>query len=248
MNSPRLDSPIRRGLWCQLGDPIATGIAAASGIGWVCLDAQHGLFDRPALTATLAARTNAWAPVAVRTSRLDAAEIGQALDAGADWVIVPLVETVGQARAAVAAAYYPPHGERSWGPLTPLWGRETPDAPSANARSRVWIMVETATALDAVDELLAVEGVGGVLVGPNDLSLSLGIALDDLLADEHPDGPLQRILAAARRAGLVPAAFGGDPARGARMIAHGYEWVVVGTDAGALEAGARGLAAGGPGL
>ena len=231
-------SSVQRGIWCQLGDPVATRIAATSGAEWICLDAQHGLFDRAAITASLAARTPDWA-VGVRTSSLDAAEIGYALDAGADWVIVPLIETVEQAQGAVAASLYPPLGRRSWGPLTPLWGRPAPDPVAANARPRPWIMIETAAGLDNVEALVDVPGVGGVLVGPNDLALSLGIAQDDMLDDLRPDAPLQRILAATRRVGIGAGAFGGDPIRGGKMIAQGYRYVVVGTDASALEVGIR---------
>ena len=234
----------QRGIWCQLGDPIATGIVARSGADWLCLDAQHGRFDRGALAATLAVRRDDWPPVAVRLAQLDDAEIGHALDAGADWVIVPLVETVEQTRRAVAAAYYPPLGRRSWGPLTTLWDRPTPDAVAANVPRRVWIMIETAAGLAAIDEILAVEGLGGVLLGPNDLSLSLGITQDELLADERPEGPLRTIRAAAERAGIVAAAFGGDPAKGARMAEHGFAMVVVGTDAAALATGTIELLAG----
>lgn len=243
MTAPAAPSDVGRGIWCQLGDSVATRVAALSGAAWVCLDAQHGLFDRSAIGTALATRDDRWAPVAVRTTGLDAAEIGYALDAGADWVIVPLVETVGQVRDAVAAALYPPVGRRSWGPITPVWGRPAPDAPTANRDARIWIMIETAAGLDAVDELFAVEGLGGVLVGPNDLALSLGIDQDAMLEDRRADGPLQRILAAARRAGITAGAFGGSPGRGERMIEQGFEWVVVGTDAAALAAGMRALLA-----
>lgn len=238
MDAARTDP--RRGIWCQLGDPVAVRIAALAGAGWVCLDAQHGLFDRARVEAALAGRADAWPPVAVRIARLDFAEVGHALDAGADWVIVPLVETVDEARRAVDAAYYPPRGRRSWGPLTPLWARPTPDAAGANAVGRVWIMIETVAGLEAVEDLVAVPGVAGVLVGPNDLSLSLGIDQGAMLADTSSGSPLQRILAAARAAGVATGAFGGTHERGDRMIAQGYEWVVVGTDAAALDAGVRG--------
>ncbi|GAA2081271.1 aldolase/citrate lyase family protein [Pseudolysinimonas kribbensis] len=241
--APLPSRDVRPGIWCQLGDAVATRIAARSGAAWVCLDAQHGLFDRAAIAATLAARDDDWAPVAIRTTAVDAAEIGYALDAGADWVIVPLVETVEQVRRAVAAAYYPPLGRRSWGPLTPVWDRPAPDPAAANAAGRLWIMIETAEGLDALDELFAVPGVSGVLVGPNDLALSLGLDQDAMLADTRPEAPVQRILAAATRAGIVAAAFGGTPERGARLLAQGYGYVIVGTDAAALATGVRGLLA-----
>ncbi len=237
-------SPVRRGIWCHLGEPVATGVAARAGADWLCLDSQHGLFDRAAVAAVLADAREGWPPIAVRVSELDAAEIGYALDVGADWVIVPLIETVEQARRAVEFAYYPPLGRRSMGPIAPLWGRPAPTTAEANGRGRVWIMVETAAGLDVVDDLLAVDGVAGVLVGPNDLALTLGLDQDAMLADLSPESPIARIVAAARAAGVAIGAFAGGQERTAAMVAQGVEWIAVTTDSAALDHGARALLGG----
>ncbi len=230
--------PLDPGLWGLLGQPDVMRRLAGAGPGWLCLDSQHGLFDRAAIAATLAALPAGGPPVAVRVSQLDDAEIGHALDAGARRVIVPMVETVEQAARAAAAAAYPPHGRRSWGPIAPLHSRAAPAAADAPLDA-VWIMVETAVALEAVEELAAVPGVAGLFVGPFDLALALGTTVDALLA--APDSPLRRIAAAARAAGVVAGAFAGDPDRGASLNALGFGPVAVGSDTGALDLGAATL-------
>ncbi|MFW8745470.1 aldolase/citrate lyase family protein, partial [Mesorhizobium japonicum] len=98
--------PLDPGLWGLLGQPDVMRRLAGAGAGWLCLDSQHGLFDRSAVAATLSALPADGPPVAVRVSQLDEAEIGHALDAGARRVIVPLIDTVEQAERAVAAAAY----------------------------------------------------------------------------------------------------------------------------------------------
>ena len=103
------------GVWCLLGEPLTTVQIARAGFDWVCLDAQHGAFDDTAVVATIRALSAlpVRPPVAVRVAELSDAAIGRALDVGADIVIVPMIETVDQAEAAVRAANYPPRGRRS---------------------------------------------------------------------------------------------------------------------------------------
>ncbi len=222
-----------RGGWAVLGSPEVASALATSGLDWVCLDAQHGLFDRAALHATLRSRRPGWADVLVRVSALDEAAIGFALDAGASTVIVPMVETREQAERAARAVHYPPRGARSWGPVAPLWGA------TATAAGRCWIMVETPAALARLDELLSTPGVDGVFVGPFDLALALGVELDELLADRHDDAPLARIARVAHDHALAVGAFAGTPARGELLRAAGFDHVAIATDAGLLDAGIR---------
>ena len=131
------------GVWCRLGEPRTTVRIASSGVDWLCLDAQHGAFDDAAVVATMQALAvlRERPPIAVRVAELSDALIGRALDAGADVVIVPMVETVAQAEAAVRAAHYPPVGRRSWGPMAGLWGAVAPTP--AEARCELWVMIET---------------------------------------------------------------------------------------------------------
>lgn len=228
------------GVWCRLGEPLTVVQVARGGPAWLALDAQHGAFDDAAVVATMVAfaAVHERPPVAVRVAGLADSLIGRALDAGADIVIVPMVETAEQARAAVRAAHYPPLGQRSWGPMGDLWGADPPS--SAEASTALWVMIETQAGLEAVDEILRVSGVAGVFVGPFDLAIGLGMELTDLIAAERPTDPLPRIAAAARRAGKGAGAFAGDPERGAQLRALGFDRVAIATDQSLI---ARGLAA-----
>lgn len=235
---PVLETGRADGAWCMLGEPLTTVQIAQTGFGWLCLDAQHGAFDDAAIVATMRALAvlPARPPVAVRVAELSSAGIGRALDAGADIVIVPMIETVEQAETAVRAAHYPPLGGRSWGPLAGLWGGGT--ATLAASRTELWVMLETHAGVEAAESILAVEGVAGVLVGPFDLSIGLGIELRALLAADRPSDPLPSIVAAARRTGRRAGAFAGDLQRAERLRELGFEAVAVTTDATLLAHGA----------
>ena len=235
---PVLENGRADGVWCMLGEPLTTAQIARTGFGWLCLDAQHGAFDDGAIVATIRALAviPERPPVAVRVAELSDAAVGRALDAGADIVIVPMIETVEQAEAAVRAAHYPPLGRRSWGPLAGLWGGDAPSA--AASQTELWVMLETRTGLDAAEQILAVEGVAGVLVGPFDLSLGLGVELSALLAADGPSDPLPAIIAAARRTGRRAGAFAGDLHRAERLRDLGFEAVAVTTDTTLLAHGA----------
>ena len=232
-------APGTHGVWCSVGSPTLLGLLARSGFDWVALDAQHGELDRGALVEAGRTLTAAGCSFAVRVGRNDAADIGLALDVGAATVVVPLVDTVEEARLAVAAAHYPPGGTRSWGPFAPLWGHAAPEP--AQASPQVAVMVESARSLANVDALAAVPGVDLLFVGPFDLALSLGVSVDDLLADS--DGPLATVREAAEAAGIGVAAFAGTPERAQVLRALGVDCLAVATDASVVAAGAETLLA-----
>jgi len=225
------------GVWCRLGEPLTVVQIARGGPAWLCLDAQHGAYDDASVVATMRALTTVTErpPVAVRVAGLSDSLIGRALDAGADIVVVPMIETSDEASAAVRAAHYPPLGRRSWGPMSDLWGGEPPS--SSDATTALWVMIETQAGLDAADEILGVPGVDGVFVGPFDLAIGLGRDVADLLAADDPADPLPRIVAAARRAGKGAGAFAGGPGRGAQLRALGFTRVAVTTDQSLIAAG-----------
>jgi 4-hydroxy-2-oxoheptanedioate aldolase len=228
-------APDSNGVWCFINNASSYGAFARSGFDWIALDAQHGEFDRGALIAAGQALTVSGRRFAVRVGRVDAADIGLALDIGASTVIVPQVDTADDARLVVAAAHYPPVGARSWGPLAPLWGRDAPDAGTASPQ--VAVMIESARGLSNVDETAAVAGVDLLFVGPFDLALSLGVSLEDLVVDDA--GPLARITDAAAAAGIGVAAFAGSPERARVLRDKGIGCLAVATDTGVIAAGAQ---------
>lgn len=227
-------APGTHGVWCSLSSPTLLGLVARSGFDWVALDAQHGEFDRRALVEAGRTLTASGHRFAVRVAAGDAAGIGLALDAGASSVVVPLVDTEEDARAAVTAAHYPPVGQRSWGPFAPLWG--SPVTTALEASPQVVVMIESALGLSHVEAIAAVPGVDVVFVGPFDLALSLGTTVEDLLADP---APLARVRQAADAAGVAVAAFAGTPERAGLLRELGFDCLAVTTDAALVAAGAQ---------
>ena len=222
------------GVWCLVGNSAMLGALARSAFDWIALDAQHGEFDRRALIDAGRMLASGRHAFAVRVGSVDAEQIGFALDIGASTVIVPQVDTADDARRSVAAALYPPAGARSWGPLIAMWGLRP--VAAADAAPQVAVMIESEQALANVREIASVPGVDLLFVGPFDLAISLGIALDDLLDDER--GPLATIRHAAEAAGIGAAAFAGTPERARILRDRGFDCLAVATDMSVIAAGA----------
>jgi len=223
-----------RGAWMMLGEPGLTGRIASAGFDWILLDQQHGAIGPDRLVELARAHDHSASMLAVRVASDDAHAIGRALDVGATIVVVPMVESAAQAGAIVSAAQYPPRGRRSWGPLTAMWGR-SPLLPT-ESDPRVWVMVETREALDALSEICAVPELDSVFVGPYDLSLALGTTVQELLDDT--DGQLARIVSECRDAGISSGAFAGSAAVAERLREIGFDNLAVATDVGIVDAGA----------
>jgi 4-hydroxy-2-oxoheptanedioate aldolase len=185
-------------------------------------------------------------PALVRVPVGDNAMASRALDMGAAAVIAPMINSADEARALVAAAKYPPVGERSWGPMRAqtIFGIDRPtQLATANRATLTLAMVETKRALTALDEILGVDGIDGIFVGPSDLSVTLSGGA--MIAPEDPsiEAPLRLIGERTLAAGKIPGAFawGGGPARFFRDL--GYRLIAIGTDQTYLASGARAVIA-----
>ena len=121
------------GVWCGDASPTMVARLARLGFDWVCLDAQHGGYSRSEIIEAARSFPAGRADLVVRVPSCDFAAIGAALDAGAGAVIVPQIESAAEARRAVAATFYPPVGERSWGQLGRIWGGAALTAEEANS-------------------------------------------------------------------------------------------------------------------
>lgn len=187
------------GGWLQLPCAATAELIGSVGFDFVVIDTQHGPIGDDALLPMLQALSATGTHAVVRVPEHGEAPIGRALDRGAAGVIVPLVDTAEQAAAAVAACHYPPVGVRSYGPTRLGWqGR------AANAPGLCIVMIETVAAVAALPEILAVEGLDGVFVGPSDLALSHGYPLAAQHGDPDYDALLSRITDACTDVG-VPA-------------------------------------------
>jgi 4-hydroxy-2-oxoheptanedioate aldolase len=208
---------------------------ANAGYDYVGFDCQHGYLDDADVALALNRLEHVPIATAVRLPSAAPAPIGRVLDAGADAIIVAMVETAGQAAEAVAATRFAPRGVRSFGPLRASMGT---DVAALESRVSVFAMVETATGLRAVDEICAVPGLAGIYVGPADLAISMGHGLPD--AWIHPDllDAMARIVSTADAAGLVTGVHAGDGAIGRRAVELGFRVITLASESQALRKGA----------
>lgn len=205
------------GGWAVLPDPLAAGAMASAGLDYVVVDLQHGGATERDLAALTTAIAGAGAVPLARVRYAHPADIGRALDLGCAGVIVPNVESAGQARAAAGACRYPPAGYRSAGGVM-----------ASPEQSFCVIMVESAAALAQIEATLALDGVDGIYVGPRDLSYSLGCELD-------PDDPvlrpaLEQVWAACAKAGKPVGVHATDGATASVYRRNGCRLVNVASD------------------
>jgi 4-hydroxy-2-oxoheptanedioate aldolase len=229
-----LDRPLVFG-WVTDGGPFAIATLRRAGFQFVCVDCQHSCLTE-ADVATFLTHDDPSQPVFVRVSANDPALIGLVCDAGADGVVVPLVETADDAARAVAAVHYPPTGRRSFGPIRADLRPASTDELAR--RVDVLALIESPAGVEHVEQIAATPGLTGLFVGPADLSIGYGLdprlgATTDQLRDQ-----VQRVREACDTHGLL---FGMHQPGGtvaARWFRRGVQLVGIGSDAGLLSAAA----------
>src|SRR6478672_9626341 len=208
---------------------------ARAGYDYVGFDAQHGYLDDADVATLLRRLEHVPIGTAVRLPSVDPAPIGRVLDAGADAIIVAMIESAEQAAAAVAATRYAPAGLRSFGPLRASLGH---DPAALEARVIVFAMIETAQGLSAVDEICAVPGLTGVYVGPADLAISLGYGLADAWKNPTVRDAMSRVQSTASGAGLVTGIHAGTGKLGKAMAELGFRMITLASESQSLRRGA----------
>lgn len=240
-------SRLQVGLWLGLSSPLTAEICATAGFDWVVIDGEHAPNDIPAMLAQLQAVAPHPVHPVVRTVAGEAWMIKQALDIGAQTILVPMVETPEAAAALARACRYPPDGSRGVGAALARASQfnRIPDyLAGANAEVALIVQVESRAALADVARIAAVDGVDGVFIGPADLAADMG-HLGDPGAPEVRNAVLQAIAAITAQgkpAGLLTS----DRSFALECIAEGALFVAVGSDVGVLAAGTAALRAGFP--
>lgn len=165
------------------------------------------------------------------------------LDAGAYGVICPMINSREDAQKLVAYTHYAPRGTRSFGPVRALLYGGADYPTHANDTIVTFAMIETAKALDNLDDILSVEGLDAIYIGPSDLSLALGCTptFDDL--DPQAAQAVEHILARAKAHGIVAGIHNGTAESALKRIAKGFQFVTVSSDARLMAAGAQGVIA-----
>jgi 4-hydroxy-2-oxoheptanedioate aldolase len=209
--------------------------------GWdsLTIDLQHGVVDYQTMVTMLQAVSTTPAVPVVRVPWLEPGILMRSLDAGAYAVICPMVNTREDAQRLVAYTHYAPLGTRSFGPIRALLYAGADYPQHANQTIVTFAMIETAQALDNLDDILSVEGLDAVYIGPSDLSLSLGCK--PLFDDVEPKAAqaIDHVLARARAHGVVAGIHNGSTEAALARIAKGFQFVTISSDARLMAAGAQ---------
>jgi 4-hydroxy-2-oxoheptanedioate aldolase len=231
------------GIWANLPDIHLTETLGRAGADWICYDLQHGLMDYGDLTRLLPALCGLPVTPLVRVASNQPDQIGKVLDAGAEGVIVPMVNTQEDARRAVAACYYPPLGQRSCGPMRPALVEGFGYLGEANGQVACILMIETEEGLRNVEAIASVDGVDALFVGPMDLCYGLGLPPGDFANPRFAEA-IQTVLAACRKHGLAAGMFGYSPVLAHQSLQNGFTFASIGTDISFVRSGVfRALAA-----
>ena len=221
------------GGWCSIPSTVTAEVMGRAGFDHVCVDLQHGLVSTAELVPMLQAVELGGTVGLVRVPWNEPGIIGRALDGGAMGVVIPMVNSVAEAQAAVAACFYAPAGARSYGPTRSRLAPGGDYYDRANDEVACIVMIETVAALDALDDILAVAGITAAYVGPADLSVSLGLAPGNNDGSPAFDEALATVVAGCRRAGVV-AGVHATAGLAERRVDAGFQLVTVTNDIAAL--------------
>jgi 4-hydroxy-2-oxoheptanedioate aldolase len=224
----------------QLPSAPVVEVIAQAGFDWLLIDMEHGPIDVERLQAMIRATgATSMTPTVRVASNLDWLT-KRALDVGALGVMMPGVNSAEEALAAVRSVRYPPQGNRGFGPTFAAlrWGLSgAAYARQANDEVMAIVQIEHVDAVARIDEILAVPGLDLALIGPYDLSGSMGL-LGQL---EHPEiqAAIERVLRAAQRTNVPVGIFGVSADEMNRRIEQGFRAILVGVDVAFLADGAR---------
>jgi 4-hydroxy-2-oxoheptanedioate aldolase len=225
--------------WLAIPNSFSAETMAHQGWDSLTVDLQHGVVDYTTMVPMLQAISTTNTVPVVRVPWLEPGILMKALDAGAYGVICPMVNTRADAEKLVAYTHYAPRGTRSFGPVRALLYSGADYPTHANDTIVTFAMIETAQALENLDDILSTPGLDAIYIGPSDLSLALGCnpTFDEL--DPKAADAVQHILARAKAHKVVAGIHNGSPEAALKRIAMGFQFVTVSSDARLMAAGAQ---------
>lgn len=231
------------GLWISLSHNYAAEVVASAGYDWLLVDMEHAPSDMATVLGQLQAIAAHGSTAIVRPPWNDAVMVKRLLDMGAPGLLFPMVQSVQEAQAAVAACRYPPQGVRGVAGSIRAnnFGRITDYYARAGDETAVLVQVETRAAVAQALDIGQVGGVDGVFFGPADIAADMG-----LLGKHMSQEVWDLILPAARKlldAGIPVGTLVTDPVFAAKLLSDGFTFVACGTDTNLLAKGADALLA-----
>jgi 4-hydroxy-2-oxoheptanedioate aldolase len=222
------------------GAPAVAEALATTAIDFIMLDGQHGSFGPSGdgmIECFRAMAAGSAIPMA-RVARNDFTLIGKLLDEGAMGIVVPMVHTPEEAKAAANACRFPPRGTRSWGyGRAATYGDDYTDW--IDDQVFVAVQIESIQAVENAEAIMATPGVDGMWLGPADLALSMGIHPRDMATDDRHARAVERALQACKNTGTAPGYAGASPEQALELAARGFQFLTAGSDLGFLVGGAR---------
>ncbi|MCH2164404.1 MAG: HpcH/HpaI aldolase/citrate lyase family protein [Marinovum sp.] len=196
------------GCWLGLAEPYVAEISAGAGFDWVVVDSEHAPNDLRSITAHLQVLAARGSHAVVRPPIGETWIIKQLLDAGAQSLLIPMVESGAQAQELVNAVTYPPHGVRGVGASLARasdFGAISDYVTSARDEICLLAQIENRKGIEAMDDILAVEGIDGVFIGPADLAADMGYPGQGAVGEVKDQivTALKRIVAAGKAAGIL---------------------------------------------
>ena len=230
------------GLWSSLCSNLAAEVVGGSGFDWILIDMEHAPNELPMVISQLQALNSGTAAPVVRPAWNDFVIIKRLLDAGVQNLLIPYVQTVEEAKAAVAATRYPPQGIRGVAVAhrANQFGRVTDYLSRAGEEICVQVQIETQLALKNIEAIAAVDGVDGLFIGPSDLAASFG----HLGEPSHPEvhAAIENALKRIKATGKAPGILAPVESEARCWLEIGCVVLAVGSDVGLLARQSEALA------
>ena len=222
----------------HLGSPVAAELMARTGIDFLLVETQHGAWGHDSAFAAFMGITGGSAVPMTRVAKNEYFLVGKMLDQGCMGIIVPMVDTAADAKLAADACRLPPRGNRSWGMgRARAYGDDYFDW--ADDQVYLAVQIESATAVENAEAIMATPGVDGCWIGPNDLGLSMGIHPRDIpTSDEHAHA-LEKVVQACNNTGKIAGLSCSSPEEAAQRAKQGYRFLTAGADIPLLLGAAR---------
>jgi 4-hydroxy-2-oxoheptanedioate aldolase len=221
------------GTWLSLGDVYASRVLARMGFDWLTLDMEHSAIDWQQAAVIFAVVADAGCVPLVRVPQGSHDYIKRVLDAGAWGIVVPMVNTVDQAKSAIAAAKYPPEGNRSVGGGMHAMNFAASAGQyyeRANHETLVVLQAESPQAVADAEAIFGLPGCDAVFIGPNDLRFQMRATYGDQPRPEDHEALVQQLIAAGKKVGTPTGIHVMDPESALRRVQEGMQFLAVGSE------------------